>query len=351
MEDDPIVFTKTIQLTLLGLTAAALSSGCAHLYDPIDESISRICCQVEAAQTWHYLRHDYSQVAYPHHFGAGFRAGYVNVCRGRGTCPPTLPPKSYWKFWYRNPAGREKAVEWFNGFAAGAAAAVHDGHDVSGEIVTAPGLCDCSDQYQFAPSPGYVPPTETSIEPPESPWQLAPTGPGRWLPDNAVEQLPPVPPVDRVPMVDRRNDSASVKSESETTTAPDVSSTPLPPFGHSIGPDSSIEDQVSPEQRSEVGETAPSDRSKQSPKHRTDGEMIRPKPRVPSTDGLLVPEFKTPPENELPYLEDRFLPRGTGSQTRNIYPPGRSRQPRSLLEAIAGVQQTSFATPQPSAAR
>ncbi len=113
-----------------------LVSGCAHLYDPVDEAILRVRCCVQSKVSWHRNRSVYRNVCYPYHFGKGFRAGYESVCQGGGSCPPTLPPREYWSVCHQSEVGHQQSVEWFNGFAEGALVAQMEGRDRFSEIVT-----------------------------------------------------------------------------------------------------------------------------------------------------------------------------------------------------------------------
>ncbi len=123
---------RRIGLSLL----LGLVSGCAHLYDPVDEAILSVRCCVSSKTAWYRHRRDYRDVLYPYHFGKGFRAGYQSVCHGSGGCPPTLPPREYWSACHQSEVGRAQSVEWFNGFAEGALVAQMDGRDRYSEIVT-----------------------------------------------------------------------------------------------------------------------------------------------------------------------------------------------------------------------
>lgn len=197
MEDDPIATPSTTRLTLAGAVGCLLLSGCAHLYDPIDEAVTCLHCEKQALHTWAYARGDFACVNYPHHFGEGFRAGYVDICRGGSGCPPTLPPKCYWGFWYRNEAGRAKTVEWFNGFAAGAAAAQQQGLQQFGQLVTASevaGQCGCEPpEYDLSdlPSPQLHP---QPLDPEQFPTPPVPHESDPDMPSANSEWPPSVPP-------------------------------------------------------------------------------------------------------------------------------------------------------------
>ncbi|MCA9076488.1 MAG: hypothetical protein KDA93_15790 [Planctomycetaceae bacterium] len=113
-----------------------LFSGCAQLYDPIDEAKIHFRSCLQSQISWQKQRQQFQNVLYRHHFGRGYRAGYLSVCQGGNGCPPTLPPREYWTSHYQDAVGRAQSVEWFNGFAEGALAAQMDGRDRFSEIVT-----------------------------------------------------------------------------------------------------------------------------------------------------------------------------------------------------------------------
>lgn len=53
----------------------------------------------------------------------GWKAGYLDVCRGGCGNPPPVAPKRYWAAKYQSPDGQGAIQDWFLGFETGAAAA------------------------------------------------------------------------------------------------------------------------------------------------------------------------------------------------------------------------------------
>jgi hypothetical protein len=80
-----------------------------------------------ARQAWKLRYPEYMSEPYVDHFGAGFRAGYIDVASGSNGCTPTLPPRHYWSWRYQTPEGQGKVAAWFSGYPHGARAAEEDG--------------------------------------------------------------------------------------------------------------------------------------------------------------------------------------------------------------------------------
>jgi hypothetical protein len=57
------------------------------------------------------------------HFRNGFTQAYVDVAQGGDGAVPPVPPERYWKGCRRDARGHEQAMEWFDGYAAGAESA------------------------------------------------------------------------------------------------------------------------------------------------------------------------------------------------------------------------------------
>jgi len=83
--------------------------------------------QVWARQAWHEQKYQFAGHQQFRAFGEGFRAGYVSVASGGGSCPPAVPPRKYWSWKYQTPEGQCKVAAWFEGFTYGAQAAESDG--------------------------------------------------------------------------------------------------------------------------------------------------------------------------------------------------------------------------------
>jgi hypothetical protein len=105
-----------------------LLAGCAH---GVREQWDDLCLSLRnrrhAARAWDRTETIYDRVQFAGHFEEGFKAGYLAVAEGGNGCPPTLPPRRYWKARHRSPEGHRKARAWFDGFAHGAVAADQDG--------------------------------------------------------------------------------------------------------------------------------------------------------------------------------------------------------------------------------
>lgn len=126
---------KLVIMLLLG--TGICSQGCVQLYDCVDSQIIECRGKSVAKKAW--KRHDDYWASEPHakDFEKGFRAGYYAVMQGKGTRPPTLPPRKYWSSCNMKEDCRERMVAWFNGYASGANVAMGDGVDNLCRIVTA----------------------------------------------------------------------------------------------------------------------------------------------------------------------------------------------------------------------
>jgi len=62
-------------------------------------------------------------------FACGFKRGFADYLhRGGSGNPPALPPRCYWGVHHETPVGRMAVQQWFDGFRAGAQAAIMSGH-------------------------------------------------------------------------------------------------------------------------------------------------------------------------------------------------------------------------------
>ncbi|MDB4732840.1 hypothetical protein OAF42_00205 [Planctomicrobium sp.] len=114
----------------------------------------------------------------------GFRSGYYAVMQGKGTRPPTLPPRKYWSACNMKEDCKARTLSWFNGYASGANVAMGDGVENHCRITTAEQL------YR-------KPPTEISSElnhPSISPEELEPVEP-----EPVPALVPPVSPQETIP--------------------------------------------------------------------------------------------------------------------------------------------------------
>ncbi|MFV0443334.1 MAG: hypothetical protein ACK5Q5_07165 [Planctomycetaceae bacterium] len=125
-------------MRFLALALILQFCGCYSLHDCVNKSLIDVRDHCEAHTVWKNCGKDQAACdQYPHHFGEGFREGYRAVAAGGNGCPPTLPPRKYWCVLYQNDSGRQKAVSWYNGYAAGAAAGQGNGVQERNRLVTA----------------------------------------------------------------------------------------------------------------------------------------------------------------------------------------------------------------------
>lgn len=80
-----------------------------------------------AAKAWHRQKPCYQNRQHLDDFGAGFRAGYLDVANGGRGCTPAFAPREYWGWKYQSPVGQQRIAAWFAGFPMGAKAAEEEG--------------------------------------------------------------------------------------------------------------------------------------------------------------------------------------------------------------------------------
>jgi hypothetical protein len=109
----------------LAAVCCVLALGCASFRDAVNEDVLYLKMCGEAERMWRDCRHVYPEDQ-PYHkdFEKGFMDGYVAVAFGANGCPPTLPSKEYWKPRFKSPEGKARTATWYNGYAAGAYAAL-----------------------------------------------------------------------------------------------------------------------------------------------------------------------------------------------------------------------------------
>jgi len=81
---------------------------------------------------------------YPHapaEFKYGFVQAYVDIALGSDGCPPAIPPERFWKTCNRHPDGHSAALQWYEGYSAGAQRA----------------LGSCWKQFNVVPTAGVCP--------------------------------------------------------------------------------------------------------------------------------------------------------------------------------------------------
>jgi hypothetical protein len=164
-----------------------LTLGCAAFRDAVNEDVLYLKMCGEAERMWRDCRHVYPEDQ-PYHedFEKGFMDGYVAVGFGANGCPPTLPSKEYWKPKFKNPEGKARTAMWYNGYAAGAYAALSAGVQDRNRLPTAGELYGRNrphSQYQSHSAPVITPSPMLDAMPPE-PEAIPP----------AEEPAPPPPP-------------------------------------------------------------------------------------------------------------------------------------------------------------
>jgi hypothetical protein len=105
-----------------------LPAGCFQLQSDYNDYVTAQKDNWQASRAWRRCDANYKgQIEYIHDFGAGFRAGYLDVLNGGAGCPPTLPPAEYWGVRYQNETGKQRIHCWFAGFSEGVAVAESEG--------------------------------------------------------------------------------------------------------------------------------------------------------------------------------------------------------------------------------
>ena len=123
-----------MMLLTLGLVSV---TGCNSLSDSIDEQHYLMRSKSDAGLAWKNSKRAYVRIEKNlDDFERGFVDGYVAVASGADGCPPSLPPKRYWKTKYSNVESKELVVAWFDGYQHGATTAIADGVKESRQILT-----------------------------------------------------------------------------------------------------------------------------------------------------------------------------------------------------------------------
>ena len=196
-----------LNIVLLTFVAGSLT-GCSSLWDQIDESIFIMRTKSHARKAWKHSRGAYSCLEHNlNDFERGFIAGYVAVATGGDGCPPSLPPRRYWKTKYSTPRAKKLVVAWFDGYQHGAAAAMADGVSASRRILTSGEIYHkCREHVEYEPGeqnhdslqnyPEVIAPMPEPVSSPEA---------RQPLPDIKDVDIPLTPPVKQyVPIEDDR---------------------------------------------------------------------------------------------------------------------------------------------------
>lgn len=154
--------SQRVLIAFAFVTMIATLSGCCCYNDCVDVALKRTearlafdeACNPHVAKD---LEVDYKR---------GWRAGYVDVSEGRSGAPPAVPPHRYRTYPYQTGSGKHATVAWYQGFAAGAAAAKCQGLDLANRVysVETPrcicqGPCHCGASAQ----PGILPSSEAML--------------------------------------------------------------------------------------------------------------------------------------------------------------------------------------------
>lgn len=237
----------------LALALALLLCGCHSLHDCVNQSLIDVRDHCEAHTVWKSCGKDLAACDdNPCHFGEGFREGYRAVAAGGNGCPPTLPPRKYWCVLYQNDAGRQKVVSWYNGYAAGAAAAQQNGVQERNRLVTATELYHR--QCQTCPTEIVIE-ESTPVEPESNqgldyfPEMLNPR-------QTPIPELPPAEPAAEPQPLDKGLNNETVR-RAQRETEPELKFVPPIPLGTDVEASNLLPPLPPPTTGSEVGKTPP----------------------------------------------------------------------------------------------
>lgn len=197
-------------LPIIVLTVASFASqGCVQIYDCIDNRIIECRSKGIAKKAW--KKHEGYWTHEPHYkdFSGGFKEGYFAVMQGKGTRPPTLPPRKYWSAGNMKEDCHERTMAWFNGYHAGAAVAQGDGVENLCRIMTSEELYQRKkDQPPVDWNSSIIETTPETLPPVEvAPEMVPPT----------IDPVPPSPPAlhDEKPMLAPPKPSEPIKLPEE----------------------------------------------------------------------------------------------------------------------------------------
>ncbi len=183
---------KLLRAALVG--AVLLPVGCHQLQSDYNDCVTAKRDTMQAQMAWWRCHKAYKgQIDYLQDFGAGFRAGYLDILNGGAGCPPTLPPENYWYVKYQNATGKERIAAWFAGFSEGVAVATSEGVRGQNYIPLSPFRQAQMQSWAHGPSGD---PIGTAPAMPAHP-EMIPPAPGAGGAVPAEEALPLAPPVTR----------------------------------------------------------------------------------------------------------------------------------------------------------
>ena len=113
--------------TLVVLVALSIgfATGCANLRDEIDDSLVSIKARTAAAAAWNDSTEMFGGIDDEHHFGDGFKAGYVHTTKYGSTTRARMP-RRYSGSAFRSRRGQQRIQAWIDGFAHGTSIAMED---------------------------------------------------------------------------------------------------------------------------------------------------------------------------------------------------------------------------------
>lgn len=202
-------------------TAGMSSVGCVQIYDMIDYRIIECRSKGVAKKAWHNHADYWAEEVQIDDFEDGFRAGYLAVMEGKGTRPPTLPPRKYWSARNMKADCQERTRAWFNGYHSGAAVALGDGVESLCRITT-------SEQLLRRPkSDSSVDWSHPLVEKPSQSQErdLKEYAPEPMLVPPATSEPLPVPPIDSEPMSLPPTKSKAIQTPNSQSPPP----MPVPP--------------------------------------------------------------------------------------------------------------------------
>ncbi len=146
---------RIVNIALLTLVTVNIT-GCSSVWDQIDENFYAMRIRSAAKHAWKHSAGAYCQIEHDlDDFGRGFIAGYAAVASGGDGCPPSLPPRRYWRTRFSTPEGKKLIVAWFDGYQHGAAAALADGYSESRRILTSGKIYHkCKERVEYEPADG-----------------------------------------------------------------------------------------------------------------------------------------------------------------------------------------------------
>ncbi len=233
-------------MRLLLLALSVQMCGCYTLHDTVNDTLTGCRDHLDARAAWMAHGRDLAACEeHPHHFGVGYREGYRAIAAGGNGCPPTLPPRKYWCVCYQSDAGKTKTVAWYNGYAAGTAAAEQDGVRERNRLVTASEIyrhncpeCQTEIVIDKETADGLNPTPIDSVPPVDGDAPYDSEAPNFFSPTPEDQFRPDVPPVTSPFSVEGPELEAAPETQTESiapvrlgqTTVPPVDSTlPLPP--------------------------------------------------------------------------------------------------------------------------